>query len=66
MKCPPSSSLHITKTSCKSKVKKDEDDHVPLPSPFPLPKHYPYNVKTALNEKKMTKDTMSKFISMIA
>jgi hypothetical protein len=59
--------VHTTsETSGKAKVKKDEDDRVPLPSPFPLPKHYPYNVESALNSKKMTKDVMSKFISVIA
>lgn len=52
--------------SGKQKVCKDSDDAVPLPNPFPLPKHYPYNVEKALNNQKMTRDVMAKFISVIA
>uniref|UniRef100_A0A1X7UMC9 Uncharacterized protein n=1 Tax=Amphimedon queenslandica TaxID=400682 RepID=A0A1X7UMC9_AMPQE len=50
----------------RGKVQKDDDDSIPLPSPFPLPKHYPYMVENALKTKQMMKDTMSKFVSVIA
>ena len=39
---------------------------MPLPVPFPLPRHYPYNVELALNSKQMTRETTSKFISVVA
>ena len=45
---------------------KTEDDTVPLPDPFPLPKYYRADVETALVSGKMTKETMSTFLSAIA
>lgn len=59
-------SIKAAKKSKRVKVEKDIDDSVPLPSPFPLPKHYPHNVENALKMKKMTKEAMCKFVSVIA
>ena len=57
---------HMPKLSKKLKVRKTSDDAVPLPDPFPLPKHYRIDVETALARGKMTKETMSAFLSAVA
>ena len=55
----------LPKTKKKS-VSKDLDDVIPLPSPFPLPKHFSFDVEFGLQEKKMTRETTSKFITAVA
>ncbi len=54
------------KLTKKLKVIKTEDDAVPLPDPFPLPKYYRADVEIALASGKMTKETMSAFLSAVA
>lgn len=62
-----SSSTEGTPPSKKvKKFIKTEDDMIPLQDPFPLPKHYRSDVETALANRKMTKETMSSFLSSIA
>lgn len=45
---------------------RSEDDAIPLPSPFNLPKHYRSDVEMGLEIGKMTKETMSSFLSSVA
>ena len=59
-------SSHTPTPSKKLKFVKTEDDTIPLPDPFPLPKHYRADVEVALASGKMTKETMSAFLSAIA
>ena len=50
----------------KPKFIKTEDDSIPLQDPFPLPKHFRGEVELALSSGKMTKETMSSFLSAVA
>ena len=59
-------SSHTPIPSKKQKFVKTEDDAIPLPDPFPLPKHYRADVEVALASGKMTKETMSAFLSAVA
>ena len=47
------------------KIRKTEDDAMPLPDPFPLPKHYPHDLQSALQTKMSVKDKQ-RFVSKIA
>ena len=61
-----SSDVPIPKLNKRTKVLKMKDDATPLPDPFPLPKHYRTDVEVALASGKMTKETMSAFLSAVA
>ena len=63
---PPSSAALEAPESKRPKVVKTEDDSVPLPDPFPLPKHYPHDIQSALQTKKMSVKDKQRFISEIA
>ena len=39
---------------------------MPLPAPFPLPKHYPHDIQSALQTKKMSVKDKQRFVSEIA
>ena len=64
--------MNITPTAAstpcrkKRKMRKTDNDSVPLSDPFPLPKHYRADVETALKLGKMTKETRSAFLSSVA
>ena len=48
------------------KIKKTEEDTVPLPDPFPLPKNFRSDVEVALGIGKMTSETRTSFLSAVA
>ena len=62
---PPSSVALEVPESKRLKVVKTEDDSVPPPDSFPLPKHYPHDIQSALQTKKMSVTDKQRFISKI-